>query len=96
MPASEITIDLDASLVLAAIDELTQRASSLLKLDCGRLGETGKFALELLKGAADLGKCISGDLDTSAHGAGAVTVLVKPSELLLDLLSALRAVECEV
>lgn len=87
---------LNVAPIHSALADLERYAPGLSKLDCESLGEVGRLAIELLNGEIDFGECVAIDGDLSTGGAGRMAVSIKPSELFLDLLSALRAVEGEV
>lgn len=96
MASVEIELIADTRPLSRAVDQLVTLSGRLSELDFHSLGETGKFALQILDGAPDLGQAIAFDVDSSALRTGAIAVSVQPSKLFLDLLSALRAVDGEV
>lgn len=91
-----LVLDADAQPMYSALDELARLWPRVSELDLDRLGEPGQLALQILEGAGDLGQAVALDFDSSAAAAGRMTVAVKPSQLFLDLLAALRAVDGEV
>lgn len=93
---TKLVLDADAQPMYSALDELARLWPRVSELDLDRLGEAGQLALQILEGAGDLGQAVALDFDSSAADAGRMTVAVKPSQLFLDLLSALRAVDGEV
>lgn len=96
MPLRVTLETLNVAPIHEALADLERYAPGLSKLDCEALGKVGRLALQFLDGSVDFGECVALDGDLSTGAAGGMAVSIKPSELFVDLLSALRAVEGEV
>ena len=64
--------------------------------DLDRARKLGQLLLELVEGGADLRETVALQFDAPAGGAGDGTVAVRPTQLLRDLVLALRALKGDV
>ena len=93
MPAPCIILKVDAASFMAALDELDGLlAGRSLQLE-GDLAR--KFSQLFVDGVFDAAQLIRTDGESTANSAGDVLIPFEPSDIFLELLSALRAGHCD-